>query len=249
MTDVALGVYDNIVDSAVWEPDSAANHCRRCHKIWGLIFTRRHHCRCCGELVCADCSTSEVVTHDAQHLGRVCIPCTTLVMAIKLELQHISAFYEQMNNAQEVDKSSPSLKGSVILRTVSGHLSTPELSRGKKRVTFEGDPPSASQYVKLSSPRKYNTKLVFASSSLSQSGRNSPNEQDDSLLVDLEVTLTPRALQLQKSLDEMTDFQLEKLFKKLSASEALAGIDQEDLQNYPELVFQELLANPDDYVC
>ena len=241
---MAHGVYDNLIDEVVWEPDSAANHCRRCKRTWGLIFIRRHHCRCCGELVCADCSTSNVVTHDAHQLERVCIPCSTLVRAIQLELQHVSAFYEQVKEVHEIDKSSPPSKGSAILRTVSGHLSSPELSRGKKRVTFEGDPPSASQYVTLSSPRKYKTSLVFAKESdLVGCEFNAP------LLVNLEVTLTPQALQLQKSLDAMTDQQLEKLFKKLSASKAFAGIDQEDLQNYPELVFQELLANPGEYAC
>lgn len=256
MVDVVQNVYGNFSEPVVWELDCATNRCRRCDRSWGLLFPRRHHCRCCGELVCADCSSSDVVTHDSKHLERVCFPCTSLIKAIQLELHHVSAFYDQMKKGQEEIKNSPPSKGSIIMRTVSGYLSSAELSRGKKCVRFEGDLPDASQNVILVSPRKFNTKLVFISSSLSQSTPDSPSSElggtnltqaQSPILVNLEVTLTPQALQLQKSLDEMTDFELEKLFKKLSASKALSGISQDDIQNYPELVFQEILANPGDY--
>ena len=38
-----------------WESDSDSNNCRLCEKPFTL-FKRRHHCRKCGKLVCADCS-------------------------------------------------------------------------------------------------------------------------------------------------------------------------------------------------
>jgi hypothetical protein len=42
----------------MWQPDSAADCCQSpgCGVQFGLL-TRRHHCRCCGLLVCGPCST------------------------------------------------------------------------------------------------------------------------------------------------------------------------------------------------
>lgn len=38
-----------------WRPDSASKSCLCCHQQFSL-WIRRHHCRACGELVCAACS-------------------------------------------------------------------------------------------------------------------------------------------------------------------------------------------------
>ncbi|MCP3968149.1 MAG: hypothetical protein GY750_07635 [Lentisphaerae bacterium] len=38
-----------------WKPGSDSNTCAVCTKI---IRHRKHHCRVCGEIVCADCSKS-----------------------------------------------------------------------------------------------------------------------------------------------------------------------------------------------
>ena len=44
--------------AAVWEPDASSSACRHCNVEFG-VFTRRHHCRLCGRLSCADCSAHE----------------------------------------------------------------------------------------------------------------------------------------------------------------------------------------------
>ncbi|KAG8927378.1 hypothetical protein FRC02_008239 [Tulasnella sp. 418] len=40
---------------AVWVPDKKASACMRCGEAFGLL-RRRHHCRLCGSVVCANCS-------------------------------------------------------------------------------------------------------------------------------------------------------------------------------------------------
>ncbi|EDK47176.1 hypothetical protein LELG_05357 [Lodderomyces elongisporus NRRL YB-4239] len=45
-----------IPQSPVWENDYDTSTCRLCHKTFNL-WCRRHHCRRCGKVVCADCSS------------------------------------------------------------------------------------------------------------------------------------------------------------------------------------------------
>jgi hypothetical protein len=40
---------------AIWVPDSKADSCMRCGGVFGWR-RRRHHCRLCGNCVCANCS-------------------------------------------------------------------------------------------------------------------------------------------------------------------------------------------------
>jgi hypothetical protein len=41
------------------------------------FFTHRHHCRCCGNVVCHDCSPENVEIYEMKKLGpqRVCVQC------------------------------------------------------------------------------------------------------------------------------------------------------------------------------
>jgi len=43
---------------APWQPDSDAPHCTKCHGGFTLI-KRRHHCRHCGKVFCANCTKNE----------------------------------------------------------------------------------------------------------------------------------------------------------------------------------------------
>ncbi|KAL6042257.1 DUF697 domain-containing protein [Balamuthia mandrillaris] len=44
------------VKRAVWAEGDDALRCYKCHADFGVIFTRRHHCRGCGQAFCHDCS-------------------------------------------------------------------------------------------------------------------------------------------------------------------------------------------------
>ena len=45
-----------MVPKTQWVPDSASSLCQRCAERF-TFFRRRHHCRCCGQLVCDKCTT------------------------------------------------------------------------------------------------------------------------------------------------------------------------------------------------
>eukprot|EP01083_Nonionella_stella_P061028 159120_1 len=59
-----------------WLPDDATKNCVSCNKAFTLT-RRKHHCRACGRLFCADCSNKKV---QLPHMGlkgtqRVCSYC------------------------------------------------------------------------------------------------------------------------------------------------------------------------------
>ncbi|MEA2563916.1 MAG: hypothetical protein QOH06_5420 [Acidobacteriota bacterium] len=49
-----------------WQPDSERTSCNRCGKEFGF-FRRRHHCRQCGLLFCAECSSKTKVLNYPAH--------------------------------------------------------------------------------------------------------------------------------------------------------------------------------------
>ncbi|RLN70225.1 hypothetical protein BBJ28_00015597 [Nothophytophthora sp. Chile5] len=44
----------------VWVPDNARPTCMECHKKFGSLGTRRHHCRMCGRVLCSACSNCHI---------------------------------------------------------------------------------------------------------------------------------------------------------------------------------------------
>jgi hypothetical protein len=65
-------------------PDNAAPHCQLCPTPFTL-FERRHHCRHCGRVCCADCSSTRLPLpagfgHGGE-LVRVCRQCRAVLVA------------------------------------------------------------------------------------------------------------------------------------------------------------------------
>lgn len=61
-----------------WKPDKDASNCGCCHRAFG-VFTRRHHCRKCGDVICSGCGvyTGNAITrghYDAVRLCPRCVP-------------------------------------------------------------------------------------------------------------------------------------------------------------------------------
>jgi len=57
-----------------WEPDSARKNCAQCSSEFGL-FLRKHHCRSCGKLHCADCLNSFDIPNAAITVPKICKSC------------------------------------------------------------------------------------------------------------------------------------------------------------------------------
>ncbi|KAL7307138.1 hypothetical protein TKK_0000863 [Trichogramma kaykai] len=62
----------------LWVPDHAVNRCMGCDtEFW--LGRRKHHCRCCGKIFCADCSENSTPLPSEQLYNpvRVCSECYT----------------------------------------------------------------------------------------------------------------------------------------------------------------------------
>ncbi|UYV83503.1 ZFYVE28 [Cordylochernes scorpioides] len=64
------------LEPPVWVPDTESDHCMACGAIFTLL-RRRHHCRHCGRLFCARCSSNSIpLPRFGQHKPvRVCDEC------------------------------------------------------------------------------------------------------------------------------------------------------------------------------
>ncbi|CAH0476803.1 unnamed protein product [Peronospora belbahrii] len=49
-----------VMHSPVWIPDNERVDCMECHKKFGCLGSRRHHCRMCGRVLCSVCSARHV---------------------------------------------------------------------------------------------------------------------------------------------------------------------------------------------
>ncbi|KAK3093553.1 hypothetical protein FSP39_017239 [Pinctada imbricata] len=56
-----------------WQPDASTHVCMVCKVEKFSMFNRRHHCRRCGRVVCASCSTKTSLIHGV--LARTCDDC------------------------------------------------------------------------------------------------------------------------------------------------------------------------------
>lgn len=62
--------------AAVWVPDAEASICMHCKKTQFTFVQRRHHCRNCGSVVCAACSTKKFhLPQQSVKALRVCDGC------------------------------------------------------------------------------------------------------------------------------------------------------------------------------
>jgi len=72
----------------VFRQDGERDHCPLCKRAFGA-FRRKHHCRKCGELCCADCSPSKIVVGGAKP-ERVCIKCNPEYQIEKKKMEEVA---------------------------------------------------------------------------------------------------------------------------------------------------------------
>ncbi|RZF47301.1 hypothetical protein LSTR_LSTR009792 [Laodelphax striatellus] len=75
----------------LWVPDHAVSHCTNCHnKFW--LGRRKHHCRKCGQIFCADCSEFLAPLPDQKLFDpvRVCVSC-------RQQLEHVERVINVVN--------------------------------------------------------------------------------------------------------------------------------------------------------
>ena len=65
-----------IVNKPTWQPDYTTSKCKKCETNFTL-FTRKHHCRACGDIFCYQCTSSRIAIPflDFMEPVRVCDPC------------------------------------------------------------------------------------------------------------------------------------------------------------------------------
>jgi early endosome antigen 1 len=57
-----------------WADDNEVNNCYACQSAFS-ITNRKHHCRNCGQIFCADCSGKQAMMPNYKKPQRVCEPC------------------------------------------------------------------------------------------------------------------------------------------------------------------------------
>lgn len=66
--------------AAVWVPDNEATTCMLCKKTKFGVLERRHHCRKCGAVVCANCSSKKfLLPSQSTKALRVCDGCYSIL--------------------------------------------------------------------------------------------------------------------------------------------------------------------------
>ncbi len=75
-----------VLSNVGWVVNDDIKNCMECKQKFGW-FTRKHHCRTCGDLVCYQCSSNQSLIFGAENLGqqRVCnLCCSKQVLFLKV---------------------------------------------------------------------------------------------------------------------------------------------------------------------
>ncbi|XP_070816306.1 zinc finger FYVE domain-containing protein 9 [Chaetodon trifascialis] len=114
----------------VWIPDAQALVCMKC----GVKFTftkRRHHCRACGKVFCALCSSLKFrLTHLDGKEGRVCISChSTLIKRTPPRGKRRVWFADEILNKQSESAPTTPVRGPtfspLMRRALGGQVKSP----------------------------------------------------------------------------------------------------------------------------
>ncbi|XP_076632772.1 phosphatidylinositol-3,5-bisphosphate 3-phosphatase MTMR4 isoform X1 [Colletes latitarsis] len=94
----------------LWVPDHAVNRCMGCNtEFW--LGRRKHHCRCCGKIFCADCSENSTPLPSEQLYNpvRVCSDCFNRIHRRTSPCQCNARHQNKGDNDTELTSNSESL--------------------------------------------------------------------------------------------------------------------------------------------
>jgi len=97
----------------VWVDDEAVVKCTLCNQPFS-VFNRKHHCRSCGLVMCADCTPHK---EPMKHLGynepvRICTKCSTLPISTSptnppRNKRNSNNYYTNINNSGTDNSDTP----------------------------------------------------------------------------------------------------------------------------------------------
>ncbi|KAF1329878.1 Zinc finger fyve domain-containing protein 16, partial [Globisporangium splendens] len=124
MSGNAMGLEANaLCHRSHWVPKSTRSSCSNCKRAFRL-WTKKHHCRFCGEVVCRNCSTQRILIQ--KKTLRSCDACVSVnVMSIS-ELS-------RRNSASDVSKSDVGPRHSLGGRKSDGALLRKSALKGSKK--------------------------------------------------------------------------------------------------------------------
>ncbi|WAQ97576.1 RUFY2-like protein [Mya arenaria] len=64
---------------ATWASDKEVTNCKQCEKAFS-VARRKHHCRNCGEIFCAECSDNKMPHPSSSKPVRVCDSCHEILL-------------------------------------------------------------------------------------------------------------------------------------------------------------------------
>jgi len=109
-----------------WVKDSLCNQCNICSRSFTRFGRRKHHCRFCGSVVCAECSKHRMLLplrFPLRETARVCIPCHQRLEPVQPILLRLKALKHRTNDKYnpENDKYRSQLNFPVK-HTLSGEV-------------------------------------------------------------------------------------------------------------------------------
>lgn len=114
-----------ITSSVLWVPDHAVSRCTTCQtEFW--LGRRKHHCRSCGQIFCADCSEYWAPLPDEKLFQpvRLCGPCYQSVSGKIANNQQPSMNGSVIVNNSSSNHHSNSMNGSVVLAAKQHNVSS-----------------------------------------------------------------------------------------------------------------------------
>ncbi|KAJ8668071.1 hypothetical protein QAD02_009734 [Eretmocerus hayati] len=107
-SDISWEALDEPGAPTLWVPDHAVNRCMGCDtEFW--LGRRKHHCRCCGKIFCADCSENSTPLPSEQLYNpvRVCSDCFTRLHHHTSPCQCTERLQSRINDSDVIEPLQP----------------------------------------------------------------------------------------------------------------------------------------------